>query len=98
MNIQITLYTIGRLKYTGDSVVQVGTFINFLTSEFGSSTRGEGDTILRSLSYHTMLKKTQTLGTSRGVFKSPFIFAGRHPKNLTVCLNSRNPNFPTPWS
>ena len=36
----ICKYTIDRLKYTGDSVVQVRTFIN-LTSEFGSSTRGE---------------------------------------------------------
>ena len=31
-------------------------------------------------------------------FRSPFIFAGRDPKNLTVCLNSRNPKFSTPWS
>ena len=45
------------LKYISDSVVQVRTFINFLTSEFGSSTRGERDTILKSLSYHTMLTK-----------------------------------------
>ena len=42
---------------TGYSVVQVRTFINFLTSEFGSSTRGERDTILKSLSYHTRLTK-----------------------------------------
>ena len=39
------------------TVVQVRTFINFLTSESGSLTRGERDTILKSLSYHTMLTK-----------------------------------------
>ena len=45
--------TIGRLKYTGDSVVQVRTFINFLTSEFYSLTRGERDTIFN----HSILTK-----------------------------------------
>ena len=30
-------------------------------------------------------------------FRSQFIFAGRYPKNLTVCLNCRNPNYSTPW-
>ena len=36
---------------TGElTVVQVRTFINFLTSEFGSSTRGESNTILKRLS------------------------------------------------
>ena len=48
--------TIGRLKYTGDSVVQIRTFINFLTSEFGSSKRGERDTILNH-SIQTKLKR-----------------------------------------
>ena len=53
---------------TGElTVVQVRTFINFLTSEFGSLTREERerererewerDTTLKSLSYHTMLTK-----------------------------------------
>ena len=45
---------------TGELTVdQIRTFINFLTSEFGSSTRGERerDTILKSLLYHTMLTK-----------------------------------------
>ena len=43
---------------TGElTVVHVRRFINFLTSEFGSSTRGERDTILKSLSYHTKLTK-----------------------------------------
>ena len=42
---------------TGElTVVQVRTF-NFLTSEFGSSTRGERDKIRKSLSCHTMLTK-----------------------------------------
>ena len=44
-------------QYTSDSVVQVRTFINFLTSEFGSSTRRERNTFLESLSYDTMLTK-----------------------------------------
>ena len=39
------------------TVVHVRTFIIFLTSEFGFSTQGERDTILKSLSYHTMLTK-----------------------------------------
>ena len=53
---------------TGElTVVQVRTFINFLTSEFGSSTRGERDTILKSLSYHYYANKTQAFGTFRGV-------------------------------
>ena len=43
---------------TGElTAVQVRTFINFLTSGFGSSTRGERETILKSFSYHTMLTK-----------------------------------------
>ena len=43
---------------TGElTIVQVRTFINFLISEFGSSTRGERDTILKSLLDHTMLTK-----------------------------------------
>ena len=37
-------------KYTSDSDVHGRMLINFLTSEFGSSTRGERDTILKSLS------------------------------------------------
>ena len=48
------------LKYTGDSVVQVRTFINFLTSEFSSSTRGERDTIL-NYSILTKLKRSAHL-------------------------------------
>ena len=64
------------------TVVQERTFINFLTSEFGSSTRGEKDTILKSLSYHTMLRKLKTLGHISWSFRSPFIFAGRDPKNF----------------
>ena len=43
----------GGLKYTGDSVVQVRTFINLLTSELGSSTQEERDTILN----HSILTK-----------------------------------------
>ena len=31
-------------------------------------------------------------------FRYPFNFTGRNLKNLTVCLNARNPNFSTPWS
>ena len=43
---------------TGElTVVQVQTFIKFLISEFGSSARPERDTILKILSYHTMLTK-----------------------------------------
>ena len=38
----------GGLEYTSDSVVQVQMFINFLTNEFGSSTREERDTIFKS--------------------------------------------------
>ena len=45
-------------KYSGGlCVVQIQTFINFLTSEFSSLTRGERDFILKGLSYHTMLTK-----------------------------------------
>ena len=52
---------------TGEiTVVQVRKFINFLTSYFDSSTRGERDTILKSFSYHTMLTKLTLLGTSCG--------------------------------
>ena len=43
---------------TGElTIVQVRMFINFLISEFGSSTQGERDTILKSLLDHTMLTK-----------------------------------------
>ena len=49
--------TMGSVKYTGDSVVQVRTFINFLTSDFGSWTRGERDThIILNHSILTRLK------------------------------------------
>ena len=59
----------GGLKYrgihntlTGElTVVQIRTFINFLTSEFGSLTQGERETILKSLLYHTMLTKLKRL-------------------------------------
>ena len=80
---------------TGElTVVHVRTFINFLTSEFGSSTRGERErewereTILKSLSYHTILTK----------LKCSAHLVDRDQKNLTVRLNGRNPNFSTPWS
>ena len=47
-----------HITLTGElTVVQVRAFINFLTSEFGSSTRGERDTILKNLLYHIMLTK-----------------------------------------
>ena len=55
-------------KYSTHPVVQVWTFINFLTSEFGASTWRERErySSLRSfVSYYT--NKTQTLGTSCGV-------------------------------
>ena len=48
----------GGLKYTGDSVFQVRMFINFLTSEFGSFTRGERDIIFN----HSILTKLKILG------------------------------------
>ena len=51
-NSNIRKYTTGEL-----TVVQIRTFIKFLTSEIGSSTRGERDTLLKSLSYHTMQTK-----------------------------------------
>ena len=66
----------GGLKYTGDSVVQVRTFINLLTSDFGSSTRGEGDTILNH-SILTKLKRSAHLV----VFK---ISVGRDLQNSIV--------------
>ena len=54
---------------TGElTVVQVRTIINFLTSDFGSSTRGERDThnsFKSFVSYYA--NKTQTLSTSHGV-------------------------------
>ena len=53
---------------TGElTVVHVRTFNNFLTSEFGPSTRGERDnnSLKPFVSYYA--NKTQTLGTSRGV-------------------------------
>ena len=50
--------------HAGDSVVQVRTVYWLLTSVL----RHEGrDTILKSLSYHTMLTTSTTFGTSRGV-------------------------------
>ena len=43
---------------TGElTVVQVRTFINFLTSEFVSSTRGDSDTILKIFRNHSILTK-----------------------------------------
>ena len=74
--------TIGRLKYTSYSVVQVRTFINFLTSEFGSSTRGERDTILNH-SIQTTLKRAAHLV----VFK---ISVGRDLLNSMVRLQLLN--------
>ena len=106
------LYSV-TLKYTGDSVVQVRTFINFLTSEFGSSTREERDTILKSLSYHTMLTPPPTFGTSRCPISisQPYCRAqlltimvrlqfNRHRNSRelnSLCLNSRL-NCPPAWS
>ena len=48
-----------RLRCSGTNVL--------LTSDFSSSTRGERDIILKSLSYHTMLTTPPTFGTSHGV-------------------------------
>ena len=73
----------GGLKYTGNSVVQVRTFINFLTSEFGSSTRGERDTQFLNLSILTKLKRSAHLV----VFK---IFVGRDLQNSMVRLQLLN--------
>ena len=72
----------GGLKYTGDSVVQVQTFINFLTSEFGSSTRGERDIILN----HSILTKLKHLA-HLVVFKIP---VGRDLQNSMVRLQLIN--------
>ena len=74
--------TIGRVKYTADSVVQVRTFINFLISEFGSSTRGERDTILNH-SILTKLKRSAHLV----VFK---ISIGRDLQNSMIRLQLLN--------
>ena len=74
--------TIGRLKYTG-GLCCLGTngFIKFLTSVFPHEER---DTILKSLSYHTMLNNTTTLGTSRGPISiSPHL--GRSPSSHHHC-------------
>ena len=62
----------------------LGTNVLSLTSEFGSSTRGETDTILKSLLYHTM--QTKLKRSAHLVVQSQFIFAGP------------NPSFSTPWS
>ena len=56
-------------------------FINFLTSV---RRHEERDTILKSLSYHTMLSTPLKFGTSRGVF--------------TFSTPWSDPNFSTPWS
>ena len=75
-------------KYSSDSVVQVRTFINFLTSEFGSSTRGESDTNVKSLSQSFYTNKTNKclVGPHKHaahpvVFK---IFVGRYLLNSMV--------------
>ena len=78
----IHMQNTGELKYTGDSVVQVRTFINFLTSEFGSSTRGEIYTILNH-SILTKLKRSAHLV----VFK---ISVGRDLQNSMVRLQLIN--------
>ena len=68
---------------TGElTVVHVRTFINFLTSEFGSSKRGERHTILNH-SILTKLKRSAHLV----VFK---IFVGRDLQNSMVRLQLLN--------
>ena len=79
-----------EIHNTGElTVVQVQTFINFLTSEFSTSTRGERDThnsYKSFVSYHA--NKTQTLGTSRRasdlLSSSPVGIQKTQPYALTV--------------
>ena len=85
-------------QYSSDSVVQVRTFINFLTSEFGSSTRGERETQFLKVFRIILCWQNSNTRHISWSFRSPFLFAGRDPKNLTVCLNGQNQNFSTPWS
>ena len=74
-------------KHRRDSVVQERTHL--LTFNFSSSTRGERDTILKSLSYHTMLTPPPTLGTFRGVLDLNSS-SGRDSKNLTTATTVEN--------
>ena len=88
-----TIHIQMQYKYSGDSVVQVRT--RLLTSDFGSSTRGE-----RQNSYYA--DPTPNVRHISRCLRSPFIFAGRDPKNLTAsstvenstrCPNGRELNF-----
>ena len=79
-------------KTQADSFVQIRTVYSLLSSLLRHEER---DTILKSLS---SLYNTPNVRHITWFFRSQFIFAGRDPKNLTVCLNGRNPNYSTPWS
>ena len=87
--IQNTLTNACADKYSSDSVVQVRTFINFLTSVFGSSTRGERDTILN----HSILTKLQMSGGPHKRAAHSVVFkisVGRDLQNSMVRLQLLN--------
>ena len=46
---------------------------------------------------HTIVNNTPNVRHISWSFKSQFISGGREPKNSTVCLNGRNPDYSTPW-
>ena len=69
------------LKYTSDSVVQLRTHL--LTSEFGSSTRGERQ-FLKVFRNHTMLTTLPKFGISRGSISISQLMVGLQLLNIMV--------------
>ena len=75
--------------------IQTGEFhcsrtnVLLLTSEFGSSTRGERQ-FLKVFRNHTMLTTPQNVRHISWCFRSQFIFAGRDLQNLTAAATVEN--------
>ena len=89
-NHTIQIQMLVGLKYSGDSVVQVRTHL--LTSDFGSSTRGERQ-FLKFFRNHTMLTIPQN--SAQLMVQSKFLNIVVGPQLLNIIVG---PNFSSSWS
>ena len=84
------IFKYSQIQNTGELCCSgTNAFINFwlLSSVLWHEER---DTILKSLSYHTMLTTPPNIQHILGCFRSQFIFAGQDPKNLTAAATIEN--------
>ena len=97
--IDIELLHVLYSRNTNTQETQLFRYERLLTSWLLSSVlrHEERDTQFLKVFHIILCKQNSNARHISWSFRS-FIFAGQDPKNLTICLNDRNPNFSTLWS